>query len=141
MLKTSLGKNIYPTQIENVYLKSERIDQIFIIGDKREYLTAIIVPSRETMELKLAHKLPVMDDTSSVFINDAELVKWIAEDAKKLGMGMAKFERIRNFLLKREPFSIESGEMTITLKVKRKVVIERYSEEIDLMYTESEFPL
>jgi long-chain acyl-CoA synthetase len=141
MLKTSLGKNIYPTQIENVYLKSERIDQIFIIGDKREYLTAIIVPSRETMEVKLAHKLPVMDDAGTVFINDAELEQWIAEDAKKLGMGMAKFERIRNFMLKREPFSIESGEMTITLKVKRKVVMERYGEEIDIMYAEKECPL
>jgi long-chain acyl-CoA synthetase len=141
MLKTSLGKNIYPTQIENVYLKSDRIDQIFIIGDKREYLTAIIVPSRETVEVKLAHKLPVMDDPSTLFINDEELRQWIADDAKKLGMGMAKFERIRNFLVKREPFSIESGEMTITLKVKRKVVMERYADEIDLMYAEKECPL
>ena len=65
----------------------------------------------------------------------------IAEDAKKLGMSMAKFERIRNFMLKREPFSIESGEMTITLKVKRKVVMERYGEEIDLMYAEKDCPL
>jgi long-chain acyl-CoA synthetase len=56
-------------------------------------------------------------------------------------MGMAKFERIRNFLVKREPFSIESGEMTITLKVKRKVVMERYADEIDLMYAEIECPL
>ncbi len=141
MLKTSLGKNIYPTQIENVYLKSDRIDQIFIIGDKREYLTAIIVPSRETMEVKLAHKLPLLDKEGDMFIHDSELRAWIAEDAKKLGMGMAKFERIRNFLIKREVFSIESGEMTITLKVKRKVVMERYAEDIDAMYSEMDCPL
>lgn len=141
MLKTSLGKNIYPTQIENVYLKSDRIDQIFIIGDKREYLTAIIVPSRETMEMQYKDKLPLLDDASKVFLHDGDLIKWIAEDAKKLGLNLAKFERIRNFLVKREPFSIESGEMTITLKVKRKVVMERYASEIEAMYAEKECPL
>lgn len=93
------------------------------------------------MEVKFAHKLSLMDDEGTVFINDLEMQQWIAEDAKKLGMGMAKFERIRNFLVKREPFSIESGEMTITLKVKRKVVMERYGKEIDLMYAEKDCPL
>ncbi len=141
MLKTSLGKNIYPTQIENVYLKSDRIDQIFIIGDKREYLTAIIVPSRETLEEQNSSKAALLDDPQHLFIEDLEIQRWIAEDAKKLGLGLAKFERIRNFLIKREPFSIESGEMTITLKVKRKVVMERYEKEIDALYAQQECPL
>lgn len=141
MLKTSLGKNIYPTQIENVYLKSDRIDQIFIIGDKREYLTAIIVPSRETLEEQLPDKVALLEDTHALFLEDVGLQRWIVEDAKKLGLGLAKFERIRNFLIKREPFSIESGEMTITLKVKRKVVMERYEKEIEAMYAQQECPI
>jgi long-chain acyl-CoA synthetase len=76
-----------------------------------------------------------------VFINDPEIETWIAQDAKKLGMGMAKFERIRDFLVKREPFSVESGEMTISLKVKRKVVHDRYEKEINEMYARQDCPL
>jgi len=140
MLKTSLGKNIYPTQIENVYLQSDRIEQIFIIGDKREFLTAIIVPNKETAEEQIPEKLSAWD-TEDDFIYDSDLEKWIAEDAKKISRNMAKFERIRNFRLKREPFSIENGDMTITLKVKRKVVLEKYNAQIEQMYSEKDCPL
>ncbi len=140
MLKTSLGKNIYPTQIENVYLKSARIDQIFIIGDKREYLTAIIVPSQEAISEQISAKLPLLKGSDD-FIHDSELIAWLAEDAKKLSNHLAKFERIKNFLVKREPFSVENGDMTPTLKVKRKVVMDRYSAEIDAMYASVDCPL
>jgi long-chain acyl-CoA synthetase len=121
-------------------LQSERIDQVFIIGDKREYLTAIIIPSAETMQEQIPHKMDLLKSGQD-FINDEELTQWIAQEAKKLGMQLAKFERIRNFMVKREPFSIENGDMTITLKVKRKVVMERYADEIDLMYAQQECPL
>lgn len=140
MLKTSLGKNIYPTQIENVYLQSDRIEQIFIIGDKREFLTAIIVPNKETAEEQIPDKLSAWD-TEDDFIYSSDIEKWIAEDAKKISRNMAKFERIRNFRLKREPFSIENGDMTITLKVKRKVVLEKYDAQIEQMYSEKDCPL
>jgi long-chain acyl-CoA synthetase len=140
MLKTSLGKNIYPTQIENVLLKSERLDQVFIIGDKREYLTALIVPSIETLQEQLPSKVALME-SGGEFIDDEELTKWLAQDIKKLSNNLAKFERIKNFLVKREPFSIENGDMTITLKVKRKVVMEKYSAEIEAMYAQTDCPL
>jgi long-chain acyl-CoA synthetase len=140
MLKTSLGKNIYPTQIENVYLKSSRIDQIFIIGDKREFLTAIIIPSEEAIREQIPGKLELLVGDNE-FILDDELTAWLAQDAKKVGNQLAKFERIKNFLVKREPFSIENGDMTITLKVKRKVVMERYINEIDAMYLSVDCPL
>jgi long-chain acyl-CoA synthetase len=140
MLKTSLGKNIYPTQIENVLLKSERLDQVFIIGDKREYLTALIVPSIETLQEQLPSKVALME-SGGEFIEDEELTKWLAQDIKKLSNNLAKFERIKNFLVKREPFSIENGDMTITLKVKRKVVMEKYAAEIEAMYAQTDCPL
>ncbi len=140
MLKTSLGKNIYPTQIENVLLKSDRLDQVFIIGDKREYLTALIVPSIETLQEQLPSKVALME-TGGEFIDDEELTKWLAQDIKKLSNNLAKFERIKNFLVKREPFSIENGDMTITLKVKRKVVMEKYAAEIEAMYAQTDCPL
>ncbi len=59
------------------------------------------------------------------------------EDVNKLGNEVAKFERIKNFLLKRTPFSIEAGEFTMTQKVKRKFVEEKYKDDIESMYVES----
>ncbi|MNR40837.1 Long-chain-fatty-acid--CoA ligase FadD15 [compost metagenome] len=72
-----------------------------------------------------------------LFIDDKEIVDWIGQDIKKLSNELAKFERIKNFKIKRNPFSIEDGEMTPTMKAKRKVIEKKYAEYIDEMYTES----
>ena len=108
--------------------------------DKREYLTAIIVPSAEAVSEQLPSKSGLLK-SGDEFIHDAELTTWIAEEAKKMSQNLAKFERIKNFLVKREPFSVENGDMTITLKVKRKVVMDRYAAEIDAMYASTDCPL
>ncbi len=133
MLKTSLGKNIYPTQVENNYLKSPRFDQIFVIGDKKEFLTAIIVPNLEELQKDL-HILITDLDTNAQFIQHEKVREWIMEDVKKLSNNLAKFERIKDFVLKLTPFSIEDGEMTISLKIKRKIVLEKYMSEVEKMY-------
>ncbi|MSP58394.1 MAG: long-chain fatty acid--CoA ligase [Flavobacteriaceae bacterium] len=133
MLKTSLGKNIYPTQIENVLLKSHRLEQVFIIGDKREYLTAIIHPNMDELKSAFGGRKDYFE-SSDPFIQDEEIKKWMQEDVKKLGENLSKFERIKDFIIKREPFSVEAGDMTITLKIKRKVVMEKYEVEIDSLY-------
>lgn len=133
MLKTSLGKNIYPTQIENVLLRSPKLEQVFIIGDKREYLTAIIHPNMDELKTAFGGRKDYFE-VSDPFIQDEEIKKWMQEDVKKLSEKLAKFERIKDFIVKREPFSVEAGDMTITLKIKRKVVIEKYADEIEAMY-------
>ena len=133
MLKTSLGKNIYPTQIENVLLRSAKLEQVFIIGDKREHLTAIIHPSMDELKTAFGGRKDYFE-VSDPFIQDEEIKKWMQEDVKKLSENLAKFERIKDFIVKREPFSVEAGDMTITLKIKRKVVMEKYADEIDAMY-------
>ncbi|MFN4972042.1 MAG: AMP-dependent synthetase/ligase [Bacteroidota bacterium] len=133
IIVNSFGKNVYPTPIENTYLKSNRIEQLFLIGDKQEYLTAIIVPSRE--ELKDVFKF---DDAwfndPAEFISDENVVKWVDEDMDKYAKELGKFERVKHFILKRRPFTLEAGEMTPTQKVKRKVVEQKYAKEIKDMY-------
>jgi long-chain acyl-CoA synthetase len=64
------------------------------------------------------------------------MVDWIAADIKKISNELAKFERIKNFKIKRNPFSIEDGEITPTLKVKRRIVEKKYAEAINAMYEE-----
>ncbi|MBB2151295.1 AMP-dependent synthetase/ligase [Pedobacter gandavensis] len=135
MIVNAYGKNVYPTPVENVYLKSPKIDQLFLIGDKREYLTAIIIPNKETLQEEF--KLPEsFFQQPQLFIEDKEIVDWIAKDIKKLSNELAKFERIKNFKIKRNPFSIEDGELTPTMKAKRKVIETKYAANIDEMYEE-----
>ena len=133
MLVNAYGKNIYPTPVENTYLKSPRIEQVFLIGDKREYITAIIVPAKETLQetFKLTNEFFEKPD---VFIDEKEIVAWIGEDIKKYSNELAKFERIKNFRVKRKPFSIEDGEITPTMKAKRKVIEKKYAKDIDDLY-------
>ena len=133
MLKTSLGKNIYPTQIENALLKSTRIDQIFIIGDKREYLTAIIIPNHEEANDTLGLKASFFAKADDIVAHE-DLRQWLEVDLKKYGKNLAKFERIKEFVIKSRPFTIETGEMTPKMSVKRKVVIEKYNDAIEGMY-------
>ena len=133
MLVNAYGKNVYPTPVENTYLKSPRIEQVFLVGDKREYITAIIVPAKETMQETFG-----LDDAffekPEFFIEDKEIVEWIGQDIKRLSNELAKFERIKNFKVKRNPFSIEEGEITPTMKAKRKVIEKKYASDIDEMY-------
>lgn len=132
MLKTSLGKNIYPTPIENAYLKSEFIEQIFLIGDRKEYVTAFIVPSQPFLE---KYNIFNEDDAiSKPWIEHPRASEEIALELKKHGAELAKFEKIKKFALKSCLFSLENGEMTPTQKIKRKVVIEKHQSKIEELY-------
>ena len=133
MLVNAFGKNIYPTPVENVYLKSRKIDALFLVGDKKEYITAIIIPSAEGLREVFGVNEAFFNKDDD-FIRDQEIIDWIDEDIKRLSNELDKFERIRSFALKRNPFSIESGELTPTLKAKRRVVEKKYAEEIAKLY-------
>ena len=133
ILVNSFGKNVYPTPIENAYLKSNRIEQIFLIGDKQEYLTAIIVPSKEEMKevFKVDEKY---FNEGGDFIEDEKVYKWIEEDMRLHEKELGKFERVKHFVVKRKPFSLEAEEMTPTQKIKRKIVEKKYEAAIKAMY-------
>jgi len=133
MLVNAYGKNIYPTPVENTYLKSPKIEQVFLVGDKREYITAIVVPSRETLQETFSLSDEFFNKPEQ-FIQDKEIVDWIGQDIKRLSNELAKFERIKNFKVKRNPFSIDDGEITPTMKAKRKVIEKKYARPIDEMY-------
>ncbi|MNL12248.1 Long-chain-fatty-acid--CoA ligase FadD15 [compost metagenome] len=135
MIVNAYGKNVYPTPVENIYMKSLKIDQIFLIGDKREYLTAIVIPNKEN--LQEAFNLPEsFFQKPEIFITEKEIIDWMGQDLRRLSGELAKFERIKNFKVKRNPFSIEEGEITPTLKAKRRVIEKKYADVINEMYAE-----
>lgn len=133
MLVNAFGKNIYPTPVENTYLKSPKIEGVFLIGDKKEYITAIITPNRETMQETFSLK-DAFFDLPETFIEDEQIIDWINQDIRKYSAELAKFERIKNFKIKRNPFTIEDGDITPTMKPKRKVIEKKYADAIDEMY-------
>ncbi|WP_158826333.1 AMP-dependent synthetase/ligase [Mucilaginibacter lacusdianchii] len=133
MLVNAYGKNIYPTPVENTYLKSPKIEQIFLVGDRREYVTAIVVPPKELLQETFGLN-EAWFEKPEVFVDDKQIIDWLNQDIRKLSNELAKFERIKNFKVKRNPFSMEEGEMTVTLKAKRKVIEKKYAQAIDEMY-------
>ncbi|MBC7425390.1 MAG: long-chain fatty acid--CoA ligase [Bacteroidia bacterium] len=135
MLKTSLGKNIYPTPIENIYMQSHKIEQMFIIGDKREFVTAIIVPKEDELKKFFGLNDAFFAENDPITA-DEKIKAWLEEDVKKLSGSLAKFERIKDFIIKRKPFSVEENELTVSLKQKRKVIEEKYKNWIERMYAQ-----
>ncbi|WP_316785164.1 long-chain fatty acid--CoA ligase [Pedobacter frigiditerrae] len=135
MIVNAYGKNVYPTPVENIYLKSPKIEQLFLIGDKREFITAIIIPNRETLQETFNLKESFFQEGGD-FIENPEIKEWFEKDIKKISNELAKFERIKNFKIKRNPFSMEEGEITPTMKVKRRVVEKKYADAINAMYEE-----
>ena len=133
MLVNAFGKNIYPTPVENTYLKSKRIEQIFLVGDRREYIAAIIVPNQELLKETFQLKNSFFEEKDP-FIPDIAIIDWIEHDLKQLSNELAKFERIKTFKVKRVPFSVDAGELTPTLKTKRRVIEKVYAETIEELY-------
>jgi long-chain acyl-CoA synthetase len=133
MLVNALGKNIYPAPVESIYLQSNKIDQLFLIGDKKEYITAIVVPAKDVLQESFGLEESFFE-AEHPFITEQEIYDWLLHDIKKLSVSLAKYEVIKDFLIKRQPFSIDANEITPTLKLKRKVIETRYGNDIEVLY-------
>jgi len=133
LFKTTAGKYIAPTPIENLFVSSKFIDQFVLIGDSRMFLSALIVPDFEAVkEYADSHKIPY--SSTEELAKNAEIYKVIENDMTKLQKQLANYERVRKFVLLDKPFSIETGEITPSMKIKRKFVEERYRHMIEEMY-------
>ncbi len=136
---SSGGKNIAPGPIEGALAASRFVDQILLIGDDRPFVTALIVPDFDALKEVAALQgmtLPSLRDEAErqAFLETDAVQLAVEADIKRLQRDLSPFERVRRFELIAEPFTVENGMMTPTLKVKRKVVIEKYGALIDAMY-------
>ena len=130
---SSGGKNIAPQPIESLFASSEYIDQFVLIGDKRMFLTALIVPDFDALrEYADAHGIPYSD--KSELAKNAEINRLIEKTIQSTQKDLANFEKMRRFTLLDQPFTIENGEMTPSMKLRRKAIEERYGDLIESMY-------
>ncbi|HKL17682.1 MAG TPA: long-chain fatty acid--CoA ligase [Halalkalibaculum sp.] len=131
VFKLSTGKYVAPQIIENKLTNSGYIDQVMVVGYKRKFCSALIVPDFGNLKKRLADKGFSIPEN----INEDEKVRArIQKEVDKVNKELSPWETVKKFTLLDEPFTIESGELTPTMKVKRSVVKERYQEQIDSMY-------
>jgi long-chain acyl-CoA synthetase len=132
LIVTSGGKNIAPQFVENALKTSKYISQIVVLGDKRKFPCALIVPNMDNVK-KFAAANKISDDN---LIENKVVLAEIHRDIEEHSKDLAPFERIKKIRLLDREFSIESGEMTPSLKIKRNIVEKRYKEIIDSLYNE-----
>lgn len=129
---TSSGKNVAPQVIENELLKSKYVEQTFIIGEGREFCSALIFPNIDQINY-LAKELGVNGELKDI-LNDQKIYKHVKHDIDYNLKTLSKFEQIRKFIFLEKPFSIEGGELSHKMSVKRHVVETKYAEQIESMY-------
>lgn len=131
VFKLSTGKYIAPQIIENKLINNGYIDQAVVIGYKRKFCSALIVPNYENV----ARRLGVGSHSEENDLSQNEKVRsLIQKEVDKVNNELSPWETVKKFVLLSDPFTIESGELTPTHKTKRPVINERYQEEIDSMY-------
>ncbi len=133
IIVTSGGKNIAPAPIENALTMTQYIEQAVVIGDKRKFCTAVIVPSLDAVKNWAKEQGKEIETYDDMLKLDG-LRELLRNEIEKVNETLARYETIKNFIIAREPFSIESGELTPSLKTKRRVIEEKYKEEIEKMY-------
>lgn len=133
LFKTSGGKYIAPQALESRLGEDKFIDQVAVIGDQRKYVTAIIIPAYEALK-EYARSKKISYQSLDDLVKNSEIRAMIADRIEKLQKGFAGFERIKKFTLLPKAFTMEAGELTNTLKIKRPVIAARYAREIEAMY-------
>ncbi len=133
IIVSSGGKNIAPQPIENILSQSSFIEHCVLIGDKRDYITALLTPDFDQLK-KLADTFGIKYDSPSELIGNEKIIQTIKNDIDRLQTDFAKYERVRKFKLLSQPFTVENGELTPKLSIKRHVVERKFNYLIEEMY-------
>jgi len=147
---TAVGKNIAPAKLENLFSTSSYVEQVFFVGDERNFITALIVPNfnyfidlfaKEGISVNKANF--VMDDSSGVaictkvgddFVSNPRLMELIKKEVDAANQQLESFEQIKNYTILGERFTELNGMLTPSQKTKKRVILDRFSLQIDNMY-------
>ena len=131
LFKLSNGKYVAPQQVESLLKQSSLVSQAVVVGSGRKQVGALIVPDWETLKAVLEEKGISPAGTREELAERPEVVKVVQNDAVSLTRELNDYERVKRVYLLAREFSIDKGEMTPTLKIKRGVIDEKYGEAID----------
>jgi len=132
---TAGGKNIAPAAVEREITASKYIEQAVVVGDRKKYLIAILVPSLEVFTKWGKLQDPPLEFTAyDDLVKSKEVDKLIRHELDVHQQELARYEQIKYFFIAPQPFAIETGELTPSLKVKRNEIIKKYELEIEELY-------
>ncbi len=137
ILVNAYGKNVAPAPIENRLKASRFIGHAVLIGDRRQYLAALLVPDFEVLGAWAAQQGIDASDRAAL-VADSRVRELFEREVQEVDQHLAGYEQIVRWTLLADDFSIESGELTPTQKVKRRVIAEKYAGEIEAMYRDPE---
>lgn len=133
IIVTAGGKNVAPQRVENLLVLSRYIDQALVIGDRRKFCSAVIVPNFEELA-KAAAARGISDTSPASLVKNSQMLELINAEVKEANKSCASYESIKKIIVIERAFTIESGELTPSLKVKRKAVETNYDQEINALY-------
>jgi long-chain acyl-CoA synthetase len=133
ILVTSGGKNVAPAPMECAIVNSMYVEQAVVLGDKKNFISALIVPNFEFIGSYLdSHEITISDPEAMV--EHPAVISLIDKEVEKAMESFAHYEKVKKYRLLPEQFTIDKGEITPSLKVIRKVVVKNYTDVIDIMY-------
>ena len=135
LYKTSNGKYIAPQAVESKLLVDKYIEQIVVVAEERKFVSALIVPAYLMLE-EYAREHGIPFSGREDLCQNEKIIRMLTERINTLQQGLAGYEQVKRFTLITQPFSMENGELTNTLKTRRPVVIKNYAEVIEKMYEE-----
>ncbi|MGB5218403.1 MAG: long-chain fatty acid--CoA ligase [Smithella sp.] len=130
---TSGGKNIAPHPIELAIIGKPFIDQACLIGDARKYICALIVPDYQELRRYCKHN-GIPECSNKDLITHEKIKELFQKQIDEVNEKLPRYEQIKYYKIMETPFSVESGELTPTLKLKRRIVFEKYKDDIESMY-------
>jgi len=133
IIVTSGGKNIAPQNIENLLKTDKFVSQAFVYGDRRNYLTALLTLNPDEV-LKWAAENGIQGGDTAVLAKHPRLEEMMCSRVDSVNRSLAPYEQVKKFVLLGTDFTQETGELTPTLKVKRKAVIQKYGMLLDVLY-------
>lgn len=135
MFKLSTGKYVAPQPIENSMANSPFIEQSVVVGYKRKFCAALVVPNFSNVKKRLGI---TFDSENGRTIEHPQLENLLQSEIDKVNRSLPKWEKVKKFVILRKPLTIEDGELTPTLKIKRPVVNKEYQNEIESMYEDED---
>lgn len=135
LIVTAGGKKVAPQPIEQVLMQSPYVSQAFVYGDKRPYVTALIVPNAQAV-MQVIHKMGLKEEDWASMVQHPEVVALFQKLVDGANATLARYETIKHFRLLPQEFSQQEGELTPTLKLRRKVIQDRYVSELNALYSQ-----
>lgn len=127
------GKNIAPVAIETALVRDPFIEQAVVYGDKQKFVSALIVPDRLALT-EWAKRKGLSTEPYDALVKHPEVVQKIERQVETAMKDFAPYEQVKKFILLSEPFTLQDGDVTITLKMRRARIIQRYRDAIDALY-------